>query len=41
MESSDEARRIGEQARFRALSHFTAEKIVPEYESIYRRVLSS
>jgi glycosyltransferase involved in cell wall biosynthesis len=40
MDSPDRARKLGEQARSRALSNFTADKIVPQYESIYRRVLS-
>jgi L-malate glycosyltransferase len=40
IESPDEARSLGDKARKRAHSEFTAEKAVPRYETIYRRVLS-
>ena len=31
---------MGERGRLHAGANFTAEHIVPEYESLYRRVLS-
>ncbi len=34
------AREMGERGRRRAEENFTAERIVPEYEALYRRVLS-
>ena len=40
IESPDSARQLGDRARGRALEHFTADKAVPRYEKIYRRVLS-
>ena len=40
IESSERARELGEAGRKRALAEFTAEKAVPRYEAIYRRVLS-
>jgi len=39
MQSPAAARNLGEKARARAQSKFTAEQIVPRYEAIYRRVL--
>ena len=34
-----EAHNTGDRAQLRAQSHFTADKIVPQYEAIYRKVL--
>lgn len=34
-------RRLGESGRARALREFSAERIVPQYEALYRRVLNS
>jgi N-acetyl-alpha-D-glucosaminyl L-malate synthase BshA len=38
--SPKRAAAVGERARERAISHFTADKVVPKYEAIYRRVLN-
>lgn len=35
------ARKMGEQGKQRALQEFTADRIVPRYEALYRRVLPS
>jgi L-malate glycosyltransferase len=40
VESPQRARKLGEAGHNRALSEFTADKAVPRYEAIYRRVLS-
>ena len=40
VQSESKARDLGDRGRARALSHFTAEQVVPRYEEIYRRVLS-
>jgi glycosyltransferase involved in cell wall biosynthesis len=40
IESPGLARQLGDRARTRALANFTAENAVPQYEAIYRRVLS-
>jgi N-acetyl-alpha-D-glucosaminyl L-malate synthase BshA len=40
VQSPEHARKLGQAGRKRALTEFTAEKAVPRYESIYRRVLS-
>jgi L-malate glycosyltransferase len=41
IESPDQARQIGEAGRKRASAEFTAQKAVPRYEGVYRRVLSA
>jgi len=41
IESPEQAREIGEAGRKRASAEFTAQKAVPRYEAIYRRVLSA
>jgi len=40
IESPEQAREIGEAGRKRASAEFTAQKAVPRYEAVYRRVLS-
>jgi N-acetyl-alpha-D-glucosaminyl L-malate synthase BshA len=40
-ESPEQARAIGEAGRKRALAEFTAQKALPRYEAVYRRVLSA
>jgi len=41
IESPEQARQIGEAGRKRASTEFTAQKAVPRYEAVYRRVLSA
>ncbi len=41
IESPERAREIGEAGRKRASAEFTAQKAVPRYEAVYRRVLST
>jgi len=41
IESPEQARQIGEAGRKRASAEFTAQKAVPRYEAVYRRVLSA
>ena len=41
VQSEKKARDLGNRGCARALTHFTAEHVVPRYEEIYRRVLSS
>ena len=41
IESPEQARQIGEAGRRRASTEFTAQKAVPRYEGVYRRVLSA
>jgi L-malate glycosyltransferase len=41
IESPKQAREIGEAGRKRASAEFTAQKAVPRYEAVYRRVLSA
>jgi len=41
IESPEQARQIGEAGRRRASTEFTAQKAVPRYEAVYRRVLSA
>ena len=41
IESPERARQIGEAGRKRASAEFTAQKVVPHYEAVYRRVLSA
>jgi N-acetyl-alpha-D-glucosaminyl L-malate synthase BshA len=40
VDSPDDARKLGEQGRARAEKHFTANRIVPRYEGVYREVLA-
>jgi N-acetyl-alpha-D-glucosaminyl L-malate synthase BshA len=40
VDSPDVAREIGGRARARAENHFTAAKIVPSYEALYRQVIA-
>jgi N-acetyl-alpha-D-glucosaminyl L-malate synthase BshA len=40
IESPELARKMGAESQWRAQSNFTAEKVVPRYEEIYRGVLS-
>jgi glycosyltransferase involved in cell wall biosynthesis len=35
------ARQMGERSRNRVLENFTADRIVPEYEALYRRVIAN
>ncbi|MEO5719491.1 MAG: N-acetyl-alpha-D-glucosaminyl L-malate synthase BshA [Chthoniobacterales bacterium] len=39
-DSPDLAQRLGEQGRRHAAEHFTADRVVPEYEALYRRVVA-
>jgi L-malate glycosyltransferase len=39
-ESPDLARELGERSRIRALERFSADRIVPRYEALYRRVVA-
>jgi N-acetyl-alpha-D-glucosaminyl L-malate synthase BshA len=39
IESPDSAREMGERGRKRALEKFSADRIVPQYEALYRRVV--
>jgi len=41
IESPEQARKIGEAGRKRASTEFTAQKVVPRYEAVYRRVLTA
>ena len=41
IESPEQTREIGEAGRKRASAEFTAQKAVPRYEAVYRRVLSA
>jgi L-malate glycosyltransferase len=40
VESPDLARRLGEQSRARVLERFSADRIVPRYEALYRRIVA-
>jgi len=40
IESPDLARELGERGRNRALERFSADRIVPQYEALYRRVVA-
>jgi len=40
VESPDLARKLGARGRARATAKFSADRVVPEYESLYRRVLA-
>jgi glycosyltransferase involved in cell wall biosynthesis len=41
IESPVLARKFGERSRNRALEHFAADRILPQYEALYRRVLAA
>jgi N-acetyl-alpha-D-glucosaminyl L-malate synthase BshA len=41
VESPNLARELGERSRSRALERFSADRIVPRYEALYRRVIAS
>jgi glycosyltransferase involved in cell wall biosynthesis len=41
IESPEQARQMGEAGRKRALAEFTAQKAMPRYEAVYRRVLTA
>ena len=41
IESPNLSREIGERSRNRALENFSADRIVPQYEALYRRVIAS
>src|SRR5207247_799803 len=41
VESPNLARRLGEQSRARVLERFSADRIVPRYEALYRRIVAS
>ena len=40
VESPDLARELGERSRNRALEQFSADRILPRYEALYRRVIA-
>jgi glycosyltransferase involved in cell wall biosynthesis len=40
VESPDLARKLGERSRNRALEKFSADRILPKYEALYRRVVA-
>jgi len=40
IESPDLARKLGERSRNRALEQFSADRILPQYEALYRRVIA-
>jgi glycosyltransferase involved in cell wall biosynthesis len=40
VESPDQARELGERSRERALEQFSADRILPRYEALYRRVIA-
>jgi glycosyltransferase involved in cell wall biosynthesis len=40
VESPDLARELGERSRNRALERFSADRILPQYEALYRRVIT-
>jgi glycosyltransferase involved in cell wall biosynthesis len=39
IESPQAAEELGERGRERARTHFTAERVVPRYEALYRKVM--
>src|SRR5437867_4732923 len=41
VESPNLARRLGEQSRARVLERFSADRVVPRYEALYRRIVAS
>jgi glycosyltransferase involved in cell wall biosynthesis len=40
VESPDLARELGERSRNRARKQFSADRILPQYEELYRRVIT-
>ena len=40
LESPDLARELGKRSRIRALENFSADRILPQYEALYRRIVS-
>jgi glycosyltransferase involved in cell wall biosynthesis len=40
VESPDLARDLGERSRDRALERFSADRILPQYEALYSRVIA-
>jgi len=40
VESPNLARRLGEQSRARVLERFSADRVVPRYEALYRRIVA-
>jgi L-malate glycosyltransferase len=40
VESPNLARRLGEQSRDRVLDRFSADRVVPRYEALYRRIVA-
>jgi len=40
IESPNLARELGERSRNRALEQFSADRILPQYEALYRRVIA-
>jgi N-acetyl-alpha-D-glucosaminyl L-malate synthase BshA len=40
IDSPETARQMGERGRERAETHFTAERVVPRYEALYRKVMT-
>ena len=40
IESPAHARELGERSRIRAIGNFSADLILPQYEALYRRVIS-
>jgi N-acetyl-alpha-D-glucosaminyl L-malate synthase BshA len=40
LESPDLARKLGERSRRRALENFSADRILPQYEALYRRIVA-
>ncbi|HZA55344.1 MAG TPA: hypothetical protein VE616_13925, partial [Candidatus Udaeobacter sp.] len=40
IESPKVTRELGEHSRNRALENFSADRIVPQYEALYRRVVA-
>jgi len=41
VESPNLARELGEQSRARVLERFSADRVVPQYETLYRNVIAS
>jgi glycosyltransferase involved in cell wall biosynthesis len=41
MESPALARKLGERSHNRAVEQFSADRILPQYESLYRRVIAN
>ena len=41
VESPNLARRLGEQSRARVLERFSADRVVPQYEALYRRMVAA